>query len=55
MVNCVCDPHHKIPPNKVTKHVEECSFSKEGYSKNEKFLSEPNYTPGSTILIGKIH
>lgn len=54
MVKCLINPNHRIPASKASEHVQECSLRKEGYSKSDKLLSEPNYTPGSTIVIGNV-
>lgn len=51
-VKCLINSHHRIPPNKAVEHMQECSLRKEGYSKDEKFLSDPNFVPGSSISIG---
>lgn len=53
MVNCIYDQHHRVPAATASKHMQECAFRKEGYDRNEKLLSEPNFIPGSTVLIGK--
>lgn len=55
MVKCLINPNHRIPASKANEHMQECSLRKEGYSKNDKFLSEPNYIPGSTMIIGKFN
>lgn len=52
MTNCKFDPNHRIPASRAAEHMRECAVRREGYTKDEKLLSEPNFVSGSSISLG---
>lgn len=50
-VKCPLNSGHRLPIESANIHIENCIWRKESYNKNDIPLSEPNYIPGSTILL----
>lgn len=51
-INCPINTKHRVPIEKIEKHVQKCCLLSSGYEIDEQFLSEPQTPSSSSILLG---